>query len=272
MENKIFVFDIDGTLLPSNGEFSKKTINYLRNLEDKNNLVVLASGRGYHDLILLHQKLGLKSPMISSNGATLTFFDNHHNVTMSIRDDIIKDLFNNFKEIIISSYYSYLNKLFIYNKMDKLSFLYKIKADSIIIEGAFNEITLENPNSIYFILDNCKKEIFFNYINDRYSNEINITEYGHDAKYSITILDLKNTNKAYAILEMLMILNKKESDTIIFGDNYQDINMLKLEGITVSMINGTIEAKNTAKYITFKDNNNDGVVDFIDYLEQKGLI
>lgn len=271
MKNKIFVFDIDGTLLPSNGEFSKNTINYLKELEQNNNLVVLASGRGYHDLILLHQKLGLRSPMISSNGATLTFFDNHPSVTMSIRCDIIKDLFNKFKDIIISSYYSYLNKLFIYNKMDKLSFLYKIKEDSIIIEGAFNEIELENPNSIYFILDNNKKEIFFNYVNINYSQEINITEYGHDAKYSIIILDLKNTNKAYAILEMLMILKKSEKDTIIFGDNYQDINMLKLEGITVSMINGTPEAKEAAKYITFKDNNNDGVIDFINYLEEKGL-
>lgn len=271
MENKIFVFDIDGTLLPSNGNFSLKTINYLKKLEDNNNLVVLASGRGYHDLILLHKELGLKSPMISSNGATLTFFDNHPSVTMSIRCEIIKELFNNFKDIIISSYYSYLNKLFIYNKMDKLTFLYKIKEDSIIIEGAFNEIDIEYPNSIYFILDNNQKDKFYNFVNDNYSNEVNITEYGHDSKYSITILDLKNTNKAYAILEMLMILNKKEKDTIIFGDNYQDINMLKLDGITVSMINGTPEAKETAKYITFKDNNNDGVIDFIEYLEQKGL-
>lgn len=62
-----------------------------------------------------------------------------------------------------------------------------------------------------------------------------MNEFGHDRYVSIVTINLKHTDKAYAILELLMILNKKESDTIIFGDNYADINMLKLNGITVAM-------------------------------------
>ena len=60
----------------------------------------------------------------------------------------------------------------------------------------------------------------------KYEDEIEVNEFGHDRYVSIVTINLKHTDKAYAILELLMILNKKESDTIIFGDNYADINML----------------------------------------------
>ena len=112
MENKVIILDVDGTLLPSNNELDIETISYLKELEKKN-LIVLCSARGYHDLSILHDKIGLTSPIISSNGASLDFFDGTPNVTMAIDQKIIKELFLKYKEIIISAFYSYKNDLFI---------------------------------------------------------------------------------------------------------------------------------------------------------------
>ena len=105
----------------------------------------------------------------------------------------------------------------------------------------------------------------------KYEDEIEVNEFGHDRYVSIVTINLKHTDKAYAILELLMILNKKESDTIIFGDNYADINMLKLNGITVAMANGIAEAKEAAKYVSEYDNNHNGVTLFLHKIE-KGAV
>ncbi len=267
MKNKVIILDVDGTLLPSNNELDLQTTSYLQELQN-DNLIVLCSARGYHDLSILHDKMGLTGPIISSNGASLDFFDGKPNVTMSIDVKIVKSLFSNHKEIINSAFYSYKNDLFIYNKLDQLSFLYKITESSVIHEGPFDEIEITNPNSIYLILNNNRKEEIYDEVNQKYSDIIQITEYGHDAKISISILTLKNTNKAYAILELLMLLNKKEDETIIIGDNDADIGMLSLNGITAAMKNATMEAKAVAKYVTEFDNNNQGVMKFLKSLDK----
>ncbi len=266
MKNKIIVLDVDGTLLPSNNIPDTETIEYLQELE-KNNIIVLASSRGYHDLSIIHDKYGLKGPIISNNGGALDFFDGSPGVCMSISISKLKAIFTSTKDIIVSAFYSFKQKLFIYNKLDILSFLYKINENSILIEGSFDEIELESPNSIYFILKNSEKEKFFNEVK-KYDDEINLFEYGHDRDYSITILTLKNTNKAYAILELLMKLKRNEQDLIVFGDGDVDIPMLCLNGITVAMINSLPEVKNKAKYVTDFDNNNKGVLKFLQKIDQ----
>lgn len=268
MEGYIIVLDVDGTLLPSSNEIDNSLITSLHHFEEKNT-IVLASGRGYHDLAIIHDKLKLTGPIISSNGASLNFFDGTPNVTMSIRNDIVKDIFTQNRNVIESAFFSYMQKLFIFNKLDKLNFLYKIKPESQIIEGPFDEIDLDHPNSIYFILKNELKENFFSYCN-KYNDEVEVNEFGHDQHISIVTLNLKHTDKAYAILELLLILKKSENKTIIFGDNYADINMLKLNGLTIAMSNAIPEAKAQAKYITDDDNNHNGVINFL-YKLEKGL-
>lgn len=266
MKNRVFVIDIDGTLLPSNNILDEETRIFLYELE-KENIVVLASSRGYHDILPLHTSIGLKSPIISNNGGGLHFFDEHQSVYMSISIDKIKDIFKNQKDNIISAFYSFKNKLFIYNRLEILSFLYKINENSEIFEGDFDSIDLINPNNLYFILNNDKKEEFFNYCK-QYEDEIKVFEFGHDKNVSITILSLKNTNKAYAILELLMILNKDEKDLVVFGDGEVDIPMLSLDGTTVAMINAPSDVKSHAKFITDYDNNNQGVMRFIKKISQ----
>ena len=272
MKNKVIVLDIDGTLMPSNNILDQETKGYL-NFLDKDNLVVLTSGRSYHDLLPIHKEIGLTSPMICSNGSTLHFMGTRDDVTLSINPEYIKDIFRNYKHTIVSSFYSYKNKLFIYNKMDKLSFLYKINDDCEIIEGSFDELDLLYPNSVYLILNNSLKNEVFDYIDQNYSNQISYFEYGHDLKYSITILSMKNVDKAYAILELLLLTNKKEKDLIVIGDGPHDVNMLSLDGITAAMKNGISEVKQVAKYVTKYDNNNQGVLRFLKEIEEnkKGI-
>ena len=53
------------------------------------------------------------------------------------------------------------------------------------------------------------------------------------------------------------------SDVVSFGDDYNDIDMIKHSGIGVVMGNGIPELKDVADYIT-ETNDNDGVAYYID--------
>lgn len=134
MEGYVIVIDVDGTLLPSSNEINNDLINELKHFEEKNT-IVLASGRGYHDLSLIHQKLNLKGPIISSNGASLDFFDGKTSVTMAIRNEIIKDIFS--KIVILLNRLIFLtskNYLFLIN-LKSLIFYIKLKLNPKLLKG-----------------------------------------------------------------------------------------------------------------------------------------
>lgn len=260
MERRLIVLDVDGTLMPATNQLDIETKNYLNKLEETGNIICLASQRGYHDLSIIHNDLGLKGPVISNNGGSLDFFDGTPSICMAIDNSIIKRLFKETKNVIESAFYSYQNKLFIFNKLDKLSFLYKIKPENQVIEGPFDEVDLDHPNSIYFILKNDLKKQFFDEIDSKYSEEIFYNEYGHDQHVAIVTVALKHTDKSYAILELLMTLGLSEENSIIFGDGEQDVEMLKLQATTFAMLNGCNEAKQAAKKISEFDNNHQGIM------------
>ena len=74
MKIKMIVCDMDGTLLNSDGEISKKTRNILLKLQEKGIKVVLASGRGYFRLIKYAKELKLdefEGYLIDENGTSI---------------------------------------------------------------------------------------------------------------------------------------------------------------------------------------------------------
>jgi Cof subfamily protein (haloacid dehalogenase superfamily) len=80
----------------------------------------------------------------------------------------------------------------------------------------------------------------------------------------------KGATKWNAIKELLTHYKIKEEDTIAFGDDLNDLEMIKNCGIGVAMENGLEEIKNNAKYICGK-NNEDGIAKWIEEkILQKG--
>ena len=72
-----------------------------------------------------------------------------------------------------------------------------------------------------------------------------------------------NSGKGNAVIKLCNILNIPVKNSLAAGDQENDISMIKAAGIGIAMINGVDEVKKVANVITKKDNDNDGLVEFI---------
>ena len=68
----------------------------------------------------------------------------------------------------------------------------------------------------------------------------------------------KNVNKGSAIKELCKIWNIPIEKTVAFGDNYNDVDMLKTVSMPFLMENAPSELKQIFKNIT-DNNDNDGI-------------
>jgi hydroxymethylpyrimidine pyrophosphatase-like HAD family hydrolase len=73
----------------------------------------------------------------------------------------------------------------------------------------------------------------------------------------------REANKIDAIKAVAQELNISLNNVAAFGDDYNDIGMIKECGMGIAMENGIEELKSVAKYIC-EDNNHDGVGKWIE--------
>lgn len=261
--NKLIILDLDGTLLNEYGKVSDYSKKCLAQYEKDNNLVVLTSQRSYSEMLKLHNELKLTSPLISSGGSELHFFKNEHeNIILSLDKNTLKNLFIENNECIKSAFYHYNSNLYIHNRMDILLPLYGITSNTIVHDGDFKTLELEEPNMIFMVIYINKLDLFMKNFN-KYNDYLELKEIGKDLNYALFYLNIKNVNKMYAVLELMTQLKYTTNDLIVVGDSEKDKEMLSLDGITCAMINGEKAAKEAAKYISKYDNAHDGAVKFI---------
>ena len=73
----------------------------------------------------------------------------------------------------------------------------------------------------------------------------------------------KKAAKQYAITEVCTQLGIKISEVVAFGDDYNDVGMLRECGVGVAVANAIDEAKTAADYIC-DTNDNDGVAKWLE--------
>jgi len=78
----------------------------------------------------------------------------------------------------------------------------------------------------------------------------------------IMLITPSNSDKYYALEQLIKILNTSHSKLIVFGDDSSDILSIQKAGYGVAMANSRDEVLKEAKYITLS-NDDDGVVDFL---------
>lgn len=273
--NKIYISDLDGTLLNENAILSDFTKQELNELIIKHNVnFTVASARNIWTINKMFEGVKLKLPVIEFNGSFITDIKSGEKLVINnIDDSIIEGFLKTCEEFgqtpMISAFNGTESNLYYRDNVSEGMDMYlenrrKINEDSMIsIDSNDNYMrekiicfTLINKSKY---LDKLVKKIennYGNYLNIYYNRDIYYTDWHWVSIYS------DKARKGNAIKELLKFSNMKDYELTVFGDHNNDIDMFKIANKAVAVSNGENQLKQMADYI-IGSNRDDSVVKYI---------
>lgn len=239
---KLFVFDIDGTLLDKNSEvrISDQTYNLLQKL-----MVIIpitfATSRNIWNMKYAMRNFDPKFPVICNDGKHIVKGGalKRHIVSNSVSQSFISYLVEAYqdyfdfvleteKEVIASS--------------RRVKFMYNMFYDAdIVVEERFYERKIE---ALTIVMVPIRKE----------SNSVEIKPNSQFLSYSVRKRNLTDwyhwekvgDSKARALSTLCKIYQINLSDVVVIGDSWNDISMFELAGYSVAPANAIEEIKMNA--------------------------
>lgn len=266
MDWKIVFSDIDGTVLNSKHELLTSTIEAVQKLALKNIPFVLVSARMPKAMKLILDEMNVKMPMISYGGALVLDEQNQilHDDKINKLDTkaIIDEIELLWPDDVVINYYSDDN-WFIKDEDNKAvkreENITNVKACQADFKELINKDIL--PNKILCMTKANISSKIEAVLQEKFP-QLNIVR---SSDILIEIMN-KDVSKANGIEVLLHHLNMTPEQAIAFGDNYNDLDMLKLVGRGVIMQNAPEEIKKQMEYIT-KSNNEDGIYEYLQKLD-----
>jgi len=260
MKNRYVIsLDLDGTLLNSNKKITNRTREYLKYLHDNGNIIVIASGRIFDSCYDIVSKLSFVDYMITDSGCLIYDVKNKKIIyKKKLSRENIRDLVDLYNESF--EYLEFSDEHFYYKFSNKHLEHYGLSRDIKDIKEF-----IKNNNAIHSSIK------LVNY-NDNYKTICNIKS----KVKNLYVYEMKNENddfrwieivkKGVSKLQALKYILKKErlglKNTISFGDNYNDLEILKKSKYGVAMGNAIDEIKNSVFYHT-KTCDEDGIEYFL---------
>ncbi len=263
MPHSIVFSDIDGTLLNSDRELSEFTISEIRRIKDRVP-VVLISSRMPSAMTHLQEELDITNqPLICYNGGLVLLQKKVVHSTY-ITTDIIEELhhFNVNKNIHISVYHNddwFVPEMDYWAKRESQNT--KVTPTVMPLEDVLQNWKTESKGAhkIMCMGEESSIDQTYTFLENNFSKQLHL----YRSKPTYIEIANKNISKLTAI-EMLLKTHFKIpiSEVLAFGDNYNDIDMLKAVGTGVAVANAKPEALKIADIITHSGKE-DGVATYI---------
>jgi Cof subfamily protein (haloacid dehalogenase superfamily) len=271
---KLIAVDLDGTLLSEDCSISQVNTEAIHEVQKQGNMIVISSGRSFHDTKQILQKAGIECPIISGNGA-ISFHTDKMIQNFSLPVNVISEMMEILDET--NFYYEIYTRNGILLKQDGRDQLKKEIKNMQEQETAFpeewanGEIDIQyNQHGLLhvphyqdidfthlevyklFVLsfDKCKLIKLRERVSGR--KDISITSSG-GTKLEIGHLDISKGNALKFMADYLGIPLEK---TVAIGDNLNDLSMFDVAGMSIAMGNAVEEVKKKGTFITKKHNEN----------------
>lgn len=241
---KLAVFDIDGTLISQkNHSISDTTILALRKLKEKGANLAIASGRSFLAIDKRVMELNIFDWFICGNG-TLVFDKNGKKIYVSESEmDVFRRQMEDavmFDGVLQINYEKGMEILYGMDKMFQYSVHFLGKNGT---EKLFSDKRKEGKptNGKCFIPDGQLR-----YYENKYP-ELKFIPAQLDNYYDFVN---KDCSKGQTLKRLMEYISVTKEEVIVFGDDYNDVEMLHEAGISVVMGNANDDVKAVADYVT----------------------
>lgn len=267
MNKYLIITDLDHTLLNKKSKISLTSKLYIKKLIKQGHYFILASGRPYQACINFYNELKLNSYLVCDNGGSIIHpLDNSKNIIKNIPLNIFQEFLNEIKDYICAGM-SATQEVVYYQNPELIPDWMKhdIKERKIIV-GNLNEIVNTSPiNPNIFIKTEYLEIVKEILAKDKYKNIISYRHWSTNKPYTSFEIYRFDATKGNALKDLKIILNITEENDLAFGDQLNDLEMIKAAFNGVAMINGRNELKDIAKYVSFKPSHKNGEIHFIKY-------
>jgi Cof subfamily protein (haloacid dehalogenase superfamily) len=270
MKYKLFVADMDGTLLNDNKELSDKDIQTIKKLQDAGIKFAVATGR--HDSMIKSylKHLDLHVPVISCNGAIVREpFSDQVFLSQALPKEQSLNVIDICKESNAgfhiygheSIFGEKLNhKMLYYHNLNKT--LPSDEQTKLVVVSDCKDIVINQPEPLYKFL----------ILTDESRDLLDIIEHlseldGLNVTQSMPMLcDVMKTGitKAYALQRLSQSLGIKREEIAAIGDQHNDIDLIEYAGLGIAVANAEDALKEKADVVTIANNNQNAVSEAIE--------
>ncbi|MCD8502211.1 MAG: Cof-type HAD-IIB family hydrolase [Bacillaceae bacterium] len=277
---KIIATDMDGTLLDHNRELTEENARAIVKAQERGVTVVVATGRDYTEAVNPLKRAGIRCPIIAVNGAEIRSEEGEKILSTPLTYEqikVIKDVLteNNIYFEIYTSKGAYTNNhnLALQVVVDVLKSSNEPGADDeahmfevaerrfqnaeIMITDDYEKIiedrTVEIHKALAFTIDDQARNKAREQLMKK-ENLLSVSSSGHEN------LEITNVHaqKGIALQAFADRLGVSMEEVMAIGDNFNDMSMLEVAGVSVAMENAEQEVKDISTFVT-KTNDESGV-------------
>lgn len=248
MSIKLFVSDLDGTMLPHGKTVATENIEAVRRAGDSGIVVSIATGRMYRTAYPVAKSLGIDVPIISYNGSVIKTTEGKIYEENFVDKDVVADIveFCRQKNWYIQLYSD--DNLYYVESSAKSDFYEESQQATGVAVGWKGLFKLVAGNAKLLLISSGREETeeWEQAIKERFGYMVDITS--SNANF-VEILP-KGVSKASALRKLAGFLDVDILDTMAIGDAHNDLSMLRAAGKGIAMGNAVPEVKSVADYET----------------------
>ena len=258
----LIVLDLDDTLMTGFTTYDEETFEYLRHLQDKGHIIMIATGRPFRSSHFVYEALNLSTPLINYNGARVTNpKDKNFPITdLRIDRDDLLEIIEHVRPSLNNVFCEIIDDIYVLDYNEGIHPFLHVDG-GVLHSGELKDILPGNPNGALFFLNEEYVKAFEDYINNEYHGKL-LTRYWFAGGCHVVEIYNPLVDKKRGFLDAIKYYNILPDHTIAIGDGHNDIGLIETAHIGVAMGNAHPDLLKVAKYKT-DTAKNQGVLKFL---------
>ena len=260
MQAKLFVTDMDGTLLNNEHKISQGNKHAIKRAVEAGVVFTIATGRMYASTLPYAKELELDVPIITYNGALIKTAGGKELYASYLDEGLVKELLNFAQECELYIHLYSDDKLyFMENNKHAQFYQAACGVQGKAVGGDIYKYNVHVPKMLIMTNTSEQADAAIKLIQKNFGGRIEVM------KSAPTYVELikPGVNKATAIAKLAELLNIPSEQVLAIGDSSNDVSMLTSVAISVAMGNANADAKSAARYMV-TDNEHDGVAEALE--------